>query len=235
MSMQASTTGHPGPEEVMAYCDGEAPAEVAAHIETCPACTERAAGYARLQNRLQRLLYRFDCPDPHTLSEYELDLLEPVQRTSIAAHATECEACRAELQTLRAYLAVPNPRIAESFVARARRLVARLLVPTRDLAYGGLRGSSQVSPQLFEVEDVTITVARGSTPNSLLGLVVVASEPAEAMAGRQVRLVPVAGEPRTSTLDELGNFEFADVPAGVYELELDLPEARVSVEELQVD
>src|SRR5258708_9059590 len=69
---------------------------------------------------LQRSLYRFDCPDAHTLGEYQLDLLEPEHRTSVAAHAVDCDECRTELQTLRSYLATPTP-MPESTFEKVRR------------------------------------------------------------------------------------------------------------------
>src|ERR1051326_7235466 len=55
-----------------------------------------------LEQGLGRALYRFDCPDAHTLGEYDLDLLAPTERTRVAAHTLECDDCRAELQILRA-------------------------------------------------------------------------------------------------------------------------------------
>jgi hypothetical protein len=59
---------------------------------------------------LRRGLYRFDCPDAHTLGEYQLDLLEPENRRRVAAHEAECDACGVELRALRSYLALPTER-----------------------------------------------------------------------------------------------------------------------------
>ena len=39
----------------------------------------------------------------------------------------------------------------------------------------------------------------------------------------------------SSSMDDLGNFEFEDVPAGLYALEIDLPGAQVVIEELHLD
>ena len=92
----------------MAYGDGEARASVVAHIDGCSTCTAQVGSYAHIQVELRRALYRFDCPDAHTLGEFQLDLLEPEHRRSIATHATDCDACSAELQLLRSYLAMPT-------------------------------------------------------------------------------------------------------------------------------
>ena len=61
----------------MAYGDGEAPASAMAHVATCSTCTAQVSSYAHIQVELRRTLFRFDCPDAHTLGEYQLDLLEP--------------------------------------------------------------------------------------------------------------------------------------------------------------
>jgi hypothetical protein len=182
---------------------------------------------------LQRALYRFDCPDAHTLGEYQLDLLEPEQRTRIAAHAVECDDCRTELQTLRSYLATPLS-VPESTFEKVRRVVATLFSPAPGLAYGGLRGTAESDTRVFSVDDVTITVGSGQSSGTLLGLVMVGDTPADTLAGREVRLVPTAGAPTRGRLDDLGNFEVEDLSPGAYVLEVDLPGSLVIVEELHV-
>jgi hypothetical protein len=232
--MQTSAAGHPTPEELTAYGDGEASADVVAHVGGCPICTERAAGYVRTTHDLRRSLYRFDCPPAHTLGEYQLDLLDAVQRTSVAAHATECGECLAELQLLRAYLAAPTP-VPESVVERVRRVVAALFTPSPGLAYGGLRGAAQTATRVFEAGEVTVSVGPGQAPGTLIGLVVVSAALPEALMGREARLIAPGGTAVSAVLDDLGNFEFADIAAGVYVLELDLAGSLVVIEALQVD
>src|SRR5579859_4426748 len=56
-----------------------------------------------------------------------------------------------------------------------------------------------------------------------------------ALDGRPVRLLPADGAALTSTVDDLGNFEFEAVAPGPYVLELDLPGALVIIEELRLD
>jgi hypothetical protein len=191
------------------------------------------AGFGQFQQELRRSLYRFDCPDAHTLGEYELDLLDPDHRTRIAAHAVDCDECRAELHTLREFLAVPL-QVPESFIERARRVVARLVTSTPGLAYGGLRGAASAA-RLFEAGDVTVTVGEGSGPGTLIGLVAFGDSPPAALAGRSVRALPRDGRPVITTLDDLGNFEFSGLPADQYAVEIDLPDGIVVIQELRVD
>ena len=113
----AGSPTSPAPEELMAFGDGEGRADVISHVAACSICAASAADYARAESTLRHSLYRFDCPAAHTLGEYALDLVDPVERTTIAAHATECHACTAELESLRAYLAAPTPDLAESLLS----------------------------------------------------------------------------------------------------------------------
>ena len=218
----------------MAYGDGEAPANVVAHVEGCSTCTAQVRSYAHIQVELRRTLFRFDCPDAHTLGEYVLDLLEPEQRQSVAAHAVDCDACSVELQTFRGFLAMPTV-IAESPLQHARRMVATLFRPAPGLAYGGLRGTSEATTRVFQVDDVTVTVGPGQGPGSLVGLVLIAGTELQALDGRTVRLIPTDRAALSSSMDDLGNFEFDGVPAGVYALEIELPDALIVVEELHLD
>jgi hypothetical protein len=187
----------------------------------------------RTQSELRRRLYRFDCPDALTLGEYQIDLLGPAERAAVAAHASECTECGAELQLLRSYLAQPTV-LAPSLVERARRVVAALFTPAPGLAYGGLRGTADDATRVFVADDVTVTVGPGSAPGSLIGLVMVAGTPPAALADREVRLVAIDAVVIVSTLDDLGNFEFDLVTAGQYALEIDLPTSLIVVQEVQV-
>ncbi|MDQ6674134.1 MAG: hypothetical protein M3069_25910 [Chloroflexota bacterium] len=225
---------HPGPDELTAYADGEASADVVAHVGNCGTCTEQAAGDFRTTRQLRKSLYRFDCPSAHTLGEYQLDLLDVAEHTSVAAHATRCEDCRAELQMLRTFMAAPIP-VPLSVGERLRRVVASSFTPGPGVAYGGVRGAGQTSTRVFQAGDVTLSVGAGLTRGTLIGLAVVAAAPPEALAGREARLVSGAGASTSALLDDLGNFEFDDIPVGSYVLEVELADRVIVVEELHVD
>jgi hypothetical protein len=183
-----------------------------------------------MERELKRALFRFDCPSPHTLGEYELDVLAPEQRTRIAAHVLSCDECSAELADLREFLAAPV-RIAEPLIDRARRIVASLFVPKPGLAYGSLRGASDSPARIFEAGDITVSITAGQTPGSLLGLIV----GPEAIEGREVRLVPTHGVPTLTQVDEIGNFVVEGLAPGAYALEIELTDGVLVIEELRVD
>ena len=192
------------------------------------------SGPEEFERELRRSLYRFDCPDAHTLGEYQLDVLDAGQRIQVAAHAAECDDCHGELATLRAFLAEPIT-VPESLATRARRIVATLFTPGPVLGYAALRGAGDAATRVFEAGDVTVTVGPGQTKGSLFGLVVLSGESSEALEGREVRALPRDGTPTLARLDDLGNFEFSALNDGQYALEIDLPHGVVVIEELQVD
>jgi hypothetical protein len=185
---------------------------------------------AQAQNKLCRSLFRFDCPDALSLGEY---LLEMPARTRVADHAADCEECRLELHTLRLWLHEPIP-LARSLAERARRVVASIFAPAPGPAYGRLRGDVESTTRLFEAPDVSITVAPGQAAGTLIGLVVLAAGSPEAVTDADVRLVGLGGSSVRSIMDDLGQFEFANVAAGSYALEIDLADRVVVVEELRV-
>ncbi len=187
-----------------------------------------------LERGLRLTLYRFDCPDAQTLGEYELDMLGAVERTRIAAHAIDCDQCTADLGELRTFLATPT-RVAEPALQRARRIVAQLFTRPPGLAYGALRGTEDASTRVYEAGDVTITLGPGSTSGSVLGLVVAGDAPPASLETHAVRLLNPLGTPADTQLDDLGNFEFDHVTAGIYSLEVELPVGVVVIEELRVD
>ena len=195
-----------------------------------PSDSDELAGF---EGWLSRSLYRFDCPEAHTLGEYVLEYLAPEQRTGIAAHVIECELCADEVSTLRAFLAAPT-RLPESLAERARRRLATLFTASPGLAYG-LRGSAESTARIYAVDDITITVLPGANTGTLQGLVVSETLDSQDLAGREVRVVPNAGAPIVVLLDDVGNFEASDLRPGAYALEIDLPDDVIVIEELRVD
>jgi hypothetical protein len=232
--MQASATSHPTSEELMALGDGDGNAETAAHVRGCGRCTELAQQYVASQAALRRALYRFDCPTPQTLGEYELGLLTSGPRTQVAAHATECHLCLAELQDLRAFLAAPTD-VPESLGARARRLVATLFQPAPELAYGGLRGAESESTRIYQIGSLSLTLTTDAEAHVITGLLLAPDLDASALAGAEVRFAGGGATPRVTHLDNLGNFEIEDLTPAVYDVEIDLPAEVLVVEAVRFE
>ena len=118
--------------------------------------------------------------------------------------------------------------------------MARLLpAPAAGSAYTGVRGAGENGSRTYEAGGVTLSLtvdAEGTGAARrwmLLGLVIDEGG-GEAAAGAAVRLLD-AGQPAAeTTLDEVGNFTFMELAAGVYDLELTLDERVVAVEGIMV-
>jgi anti-sigma factor RsiW len=239
--MPAVSTNHVGavsPDDLIAFIDGEAPADVIAHIQHCPICAKEASEYKGTQTSLTKHLYRFDCPSPNALGDYELGMLQAEARTAIGSHVVACPRCADELAQLRAYLHFDTaPPL--GMVERVRRVIATLLSPPATPALAGLRGAGDSPVQTYDADGITITLGPGSAARprpghtSLSGLLF--GEPVtapDAIAGAAVTLVDESDQPHTTTLDDLGNFTFDDLAAGTYRLEVTLGDRVVVVEGL---
>jgi hypothetical protein len=234
--MNLSPASHPDTVDLLAYSDGDASLDVEAHVEHCPVCAGQVDELEGTQAALRRALYRFDCPAPLALGEYALALLGPERRQQVAAHVVECDACTAELQSLREYLA-SDPPVSESLLGRVRRVVATLLTPAPALNLGPavLRGAATSATRLYEADGLTISISGGDEPGHVIGLLIADTiDPAE-LDGCAVRLLTSTGDVvAVGAVDDLGNFELEGVPPASYTLEVDLPESVVAVEGLQV-
>jgi anti-sigma factor RsiW len=94
------------PDDLIAVLDGEAPGEVVVRLQSAPESAAALDDLARLQGGLQRALHRFDCPDPHELGEYVLQLLTPQRQTMLAAHLLGCPRCADEVAQFRSFLTI---------------------------------------------------------------------------------------------------------------------------------
>lgn len=230
MSMHRPATEHPTPEEIIALIDGDTTTEVEGHVRDCSTCSNDVNAFATTQSALRQTLYRFDCPEPHALGEYELGLVSTEERVRIAQHALECDACSADLLVLREFMAseisVPQP-----IFSQLRRVVATVLAPATGLGLAGVRGADSALRQ-YRVEGASVSIGAGPDRGSLIGLLVL--EDSARMRG-EVRLLPTQGAPLSTALDELGNFEFYDLVPGEYALEIALPDEIIVVQQLPVE
>lgn len=183
---------------------------------------------------LHRTLYRVDCPPPQQLGEWNLQLLDPDAALGVAQHVRDCDMCQQELDLWRAYARQPiGP--APGVVETVRRVLAQLVPPIAAPAPGRLRGSSSApSVQVYEVDEVTITVGHGQTPNDIIGLVLATEHAPEDLVGQPVRLLTADGRTQVTALDDIGNFNFDHVAPGQATLEVELPTATIVIEELRV-
>ncbi len=211
--------------DLLAYIDGQADAQTAALIEDSPETMDRVREIKRLQARLSARLYRAECPETLVLGEYYQGLLHPDRASMVQRHLALCPYCRKEYARLQEFFE-PPPGLME----RARK-VAASLVSTGQLALQ-LRGGE--APLLYVTENVQIALnikadIRRPERKSLAGLVV----------GRQadgwIVLLLKGGERiGAAPVDEMGNFLFAGLNAGDYELHIYTADEDIAISPLRV-
>ena len=219
----------PAAEELLAVTDGESSPQVEGHVKGCAACATEVDALTSMQVALRQTLYRFDCPAAHALGEYELGFAAPEERLRIATHAAECDECALELRSLREFLQA-DISMPETITSQIRRVVATLFVPSPRTSLAGVRGAESELRQ-YRAEGASISLGVGGEPGSLIGLLTL--DRAEPPQG-EAQLLPTHGAPASAALDELGNFEFYDLAAGEYALELHLSDAILVVQSVHV-
>jgi anti-sigma factor RsiW len=223
-------------DDLVAYAYGEADPAVARHVRTCPACAAAAAEYERLQHHLGGLLYRVECPPAETLAEFQLRLLPAIEQARVAAHVRACPRCAAEVATLGEDLAAEPPP--SDLGERLRRAVVTLLAPAPHGALAGVRSTGGPSACTYHAGDLTLTLHLEATARravfNLTGQIWQEDAGAAALAGQAVRLIAPEGNAVTAAIGDLGDFFIDAVAAGVYRLEIELPDRVVVVEALRI-
>ncbi len=212
--------------DLLAYIDGQADAQTAALIENSPETMKRVRALRRLQDRLGARLYRAECPETLVLSEFCQGLLHPDRAAQVQRHLALCPYCRKEYAGLQEFFEPPPGRL-----ERARK-VAASLVSAGQLALG-LRGGE--APLVYTAENTWITLnlqadARRPERKSLAGLVVGQPDP-----GWVVHLRKGNERVAAATLDEMGNFLFAGLNAGDYELHIYTTDEDIIISPLRIE
>jgi hypothetical protein len=196
-----------------------------------------AEALATFEMRLGRALFRFDCPAPLTIGEYDLGLLGPAERTAVAQHLLECHDCSEELALLRSFMAA-EPNWSPGLAEQARRLVAKLVTPPgRSLRPGpvGLRDLAGAPATIYRAEELSITLERGPDEREVSGLVTRDRVGPDELAGLEVHLLAADGSRQVAQLGPAGDFGFLDVPAGTFDLELWLLDRVVLITGVDLD
>ncbi len=185
--MECSNPGAIRDEELFAYLEGESvrPA-VQQHIAACQYCSSQAKTYQRLELKLIKNLYRWDCPPNQVLGDFQFGLLSPQQSVEVGNHLSMCALCKTEVAQLTEFLAHDPVLVSQSNVAarpavnavRPVQEVKRVLDGLRDTSFAGVRriiatlvpqqpqtafqrnGTQQVAawPRRYSAEEVNVSI-----------------------------------------------------------------------------
>jgi hypothetical protein len=231
-----SDQSRPGHDELregdlLAFLDGVAPTSIAEHIAGCPRCQDELAGLRAAEALLSAALVRADCPATEELLGFAAGLLVPDEQRRVATHVANCYDCAAELALL---AKPPEPAVVGRLARAGVRLVRALLQPEAPPALA-MRGHVPAARRAHYAAEgyeilVVVTPGRPAEGYALEGQILTPTGPRPGSA----QLSGSAQGERSVEVDELGFFSFEGVPPGAYTLALDLVEASVISEILEV-
>ncbi len=231
------------------------------HLEQCQFCQNELESYRMFDRQMHQHFgfitgpARALCVEAHRLGDFILGLLSQVETKKVDEHLKHCQFCSAEVSDLTSWLtdsADPLLSLTQpgSGASRPggwlRKVVATLLnvgetTGRPNYALAGVRGGTEGLPHTYQAEEVSITVTiQTLKPYSkewmVLGLVQRDNHTMEAIAGVEVRICESGQTLATETIDELGNFVFAEVtPPDLFDLEIALEDKVVLVPHLKLN
>jgi len=191
-----------------------------------------------IEQALTAQLYRITCPSSEELGEYHLHMLPAEQTTAVAQHLRTCPHCTRELAELETYLRDLAPELTYTLRERiqiwiAQRLPSGLSGEPGFVPALALRGEVE-EPLMYEAGEYQLNLEIQDDPakpghRAILGLVVGVEELAF-----QAQLWQNGRRLQETTVDELGNFVFAGVQPGTYDLILSRLTAEIHVQAFTV-
>lgn len=253
----------PSNEDLMslAYDEGTLPEEEREHLDQCPICQQRLADYKEMNTRMLSHLYRSLCPSAVNLNYYCLGGLPVEVRTGIANHLLDCPLCADEVAEIRREQASYDlyPEGGFSLRDAVRRIFANLVVQqAQPVLRNGQPSTAWPRQYRAEANDLSLHLSRADNGEIMLLGIITSSDPAKtlnAFEGMTVDLY-VAPGPLTetssadgegqgtdsatsplfsTTIDEVGNIFFEEVPPGNYIMVLHLSGQEVIIEGLTID
>lgn len=203
-------------QQISALIDGTADAALKAQVAANAHLQAQLDAAQRVEAALHRLLYRWDCPTPDALGEYQLQRLPAAQREALARHLAHCRRCRDEVALLADFLATDDapPRLAlESprglplLPPRWDEVVLRPSMAPYDSAW---RGADDDSSYVFEAPGLTLFLEdhHNEEGHRIEGqLVTEETSDQPRWSGALVELRQDESV-RTAPLDEFGEFTF---------------------------
>jgi anti-sigma factor RsiW len=213
-------------DQISMLLDGATSPSLLEHVAACSGCAARVTEAKMIERSLHAGLHRWDCPPSQQLGDYHLGLLPRTSERTIMRHLESCAACRAEIEDLRVFLTageeapapIPAPVRTPQRRPRLGELIARLMPHA---AAPALRGTDD-GPLMAETDDGTTLILDMQRDQAgqvtISGQLVVAEQ--AAWTGALVELRVLDQLVATATVDDLGCFQLARVPAQQAELRI---------------
>jgi hypothetical protein len=227
------------------------------HLKDCAYCQTEVEAYRKFDSLMHKN-FRFIvssnrtlCIETQKLGEYALDLLHGIEERNVTYHLAVCSFCQEEYESLKNWLPEKEltPTLPKSTPTKPSwlllpRVIARIIgtnQPQSGAALVGVRGSGDRGPQIFQAEEVQLTIMvqpAGSRRSDLLveGLVQRLNTELKDLEGAEVRLLKDSILLGTEVIDDIGNFVFESViSCKKFDLEITLSDKIVIVPGIATD
>lgn len=227
--------------DLLAFVDGVAPPEAAAHIAGCPDCLAEARALAGMAALFGAALDRDACPATDELLDYSMGFLQAAERSRVSEHVAGCERCAAELAELNAIDVGARRTMPELWgpvtltapPAGIRRLLA---VPVAAPARPAVRGEER-RQLVFDAGayQLVLSLLAPGVPEQgwrVEGQISSSADGGPALEGAAVALLADGSPIVSDTVDDLGYFALEPVPAGQYAIELSSGDETIAVDDV---
>lgn len=211
---------------------GDGTPELETMLRNDHAAQQRLAALAQSERNLRVALYHADCPDPLTLGELHLGLLDDDTAQAIRLHLDSCPTCPEEFAALRQVMERPltygAPALSLPSIPRIVMQVAEML--------GGLGAALGAAPALrgesrsicYSGGDYLLSLTHQPNPQ---GVALVGSLIADAAAGQATLMQGTTVVSQTSLTDS-ATFSFDAIPPGTYNIVIAMPQVELVIPDL---
>lgn len=224
--------------DLLAYLEGAATPDVAAHLARCAFCMAEAAGLAGMDATLLAAHMRVTCPAPDDLLMYQAGLLSRPAQRRVKQHLATCAACQADLARLALPAVAPIPI---SLVERLRQAGATIMAALQPPPFQpalALRGQERqlrvFSAPPYQVLLNVIQPAHSGESWRVEGQLILERGGLLEPAARQADLLQADIVCSRDRIDEFGFFAFENLLPNTYRVHLTLPDADLLIEAIEV-
>lgn len=188
---------------------------------------------------LKARLYRFSCVSPESLLAYYLDELTGSAKLTVAQHVRQCPHCARELAAMAAAQRT-RPRFVNDPPPIFRAIQALLTPPPlRAIAVRDAAPEHKLPPLVYQAADLEIIVSRRvqttPTPHTdVTGLIHCGGQVPSGLETARVELYRNDGLLAWEPVSARGQFAFAALERGVYEIRMLWQEQEICLPEMEV-
>lgn len=222
-------------DQISSILDGDADPELLERVARSPEDAARLEQARNMERKLRTSLYRWDCPTSQQLRDYHMGFTDQDETHKINQHLTVCVLCKKELAELEAFLdqgkPAPAPQRQRRFADWLKAVISQSVAFDTAAAMRGEQGTSQV----FDANGIPVVVdTRPAGDDQVEVIGQVAADDVDPWVGALVELRQQGAIMKVTTVDEIGGFSCAPLPADKTELCI-TPQSQIPILISEID